>query len=298
MPILKNQGGSALITVLIGFGVVALTSSVVVSLLTMAKRDAVLASADTDFDALISELHSILENEKSCRTAFGGDEGYAPPPAGPVVNAAHRQKFRPNGPLVDGHRVNNANITLYADFLGTVFLNAGSTYGRLKNISLQLISADPAEALTSDLLTFKGYLLVTATKNVGGNLSGGVTNISNAKGSLATLPLNIRINADVAGQRWIISCSGVSYADSLKGLPACKSDEMLTRDADGSFRCLQTICPAWLEQSFSSPYRAVPASVAGNVYCVYAGDPVPAPASPKGACNPARENPVPGCPAP
>ena len=248
---------------LIGLGVVAMAATVIVNMLITTRRSAETASWNAEFQLLVGQLKSILEQEKSCRTAIGGPRGVSEIPAGtynPVNGTGtpvggRSQNFVTTSPY--------PNIKLYRDFGTTVFMDpADSTknrFGRLTVTGLRFIPG--GAAITADGLTFRAYLLVTAQKP--SSAIGGAT-LENWNGTNTTnLPVNLRVNAAGA----ILSCNGLSFLDGQVGLPTCLSDEALTGQA-GSFRCVKVICPPTLVQSRPSafPYKAT-----GSINCVYAG---------------------------
>jgi type II secretory pathway pseudopilin PulG len=303
----KAENGSALITVLIGFAVVGITTAVVVNMMTASKRAAITAAERVEFRLLLGQLKSILEQEKSCRTALGGpDDGNYSSSTGTGTPTAFSQVFDTASNAI-------SNIKLYQNFNGTVFLDpAGSTaqktFGRLTVIELKLItdgSLDtdglPINPLTDDSLTYRAYLAIKVRlpeAAIGGS------EFSNSLSATTTnLPLNVRIDSTT---KKILSCSGLSLLSGNSPMPACASDEALTTNAAGNMICVRVLCSPWLEQSKTDYFRLTGMNI-GSINCVWAGmppnvPPAPPPPGTPPPCNPYYPQPPyqgvqpPGCP--
>ena len=278
-----DRRGSALVPVMMGFGVLAITITTIMSMTQQTKRAAANASAHAEFNHLIAQVKSILEQEQSCRIALGGPldiieepgTGYNPHTGTGGTETGLEQTFPANHNVL-------GDIVLYANRAGAKFLEptAGSTncgsateiatkcFGHLQVTRLALTRGAPQ---TTDGDTYRAYLLIEAEKkkwltNAGEVLDNWARDPAGAilldtNGTLmTTIPMLVRVG-HVHGPRKILTCNALSF--DAYPLTPCKSDEVLSFDGT----CAKVACHPTTAQSRVYPFHSD-----GSMQCVWTGD--------------------------
>ncbi|MDR3607737.1 MAG: hypothetical protein P4M08_10195 [Oligoflexia bacterium] len=278
-PFTGSNAGASLVTVMIAAGLLAAAAVLITQLAISSKKTAERSVSGVEFDALIAQLHSIVANEVSCRTAIGGPSDYVPAQIFPFPSRAESFTLTAwKNPSQGGSFVNFKTtagqfnpIVLYSRFstAGTpaVFLapftGGGPTavqpsnmIGTLLITKLGLITGGvdcphnnrtPVPACSNR--TYSTYLYVEAARpNLYGwsaDMPNGTT-INNATGAgTTTIPLNVYLDSS---SQSIVSCSGYAFSNSTGSLPVCLSDESLTYAptiAGGApiVQCVRVVCP-------------------------------------------------------
>lgn len=261
----KNSAerGSAILWVLVGSSVIVIWGLATLAMLVTSVRDGESIIARQHMANLVSQIDSILKNERSCRVALGG-----------ALNNCYSDTHPTYCPLPDGALSQNVDPTLntashvriYRNGAGDILFteDPGPDPDRPLNefgvLKISSITLTPIVNVGGDV--YFARLGITAVKPVG--TTGSFNQFGKKELFSSSHMVSLRIRP---GTGKVYSCTGLSMnIGEQRPLPICMPGQGLF-STEGQVRCAQMICPAGQHPVLTAD-GLTDTDSAGNIRCI------------------------------